>query len=404
MKRKNYVLISDLPEYIEQLKHLMKLKGYSDATIRMANSVWRDILDFSSNNLSQEFNEEFCQKYYDKCSSLESNSDLPFYRATRYTYLLFDYIQFGVIFRINCTPKETFNKEYISLFESFIDDERKRNLSSQTMKIIRSRLFRLQDYLIDTGAKNFNEVTQEQINDYVLSMAHYSSTYTSESLRILKRLSDFSFKNGYCQILFSDSIPMVKNIRQQKLPSIFYEDEIRKIESVIDRSNPIGKRDYAIFILAARLGIRSSDIRKLKLSDINWDTKELSFTQYKTGIPIYLPLPDDVGWAIIDYLKNGRPESEVKNIFIAHRNPFEELSTVSSIIPKYLRKAKIQYPSNKRIGLHALRHGLATRMLDNDISLPVISQTLGHSDIESTEVYLRISISQLAKCGLEVEL
>ncbi len=263
---------------------------------------------------------------------------------------------------------------------------------------------RFQDYLLDTGAKCFKEVTKEQINTYILSIAHYSTTYTSECLRLLKRLSVYAYMNGYCNDSFEAIIPSVSNIRQQKIPSIFTEDEIIAIEKSIDRSNARGKRDYAIFLIAARLGLRRSDIVRLQLSNINWNSKEISLSQHKTGRAITLPLPDDVGWAIIDYLKNGRPETNSKYIFISHRHPFENLVNIDNVIPRLMRNANIKVAPDKRIGLHALRHGLATRMLDNDVPMPIISQTLGHADINSTEVYIRVSLSQLSKCGLEVEL
>ena len=117
-----------------------------------------------------------------------------------------------------------------------------------------------------------------------------------------------------------------------------------------------------------------------------------------------MPLPDDVGWAIIDYLKNGRPQTDSKNIFVSHNYPYMQLSSIFKIVPAQMRKAGIKSPNGRRIGMHAFRHGLATHMLEKNIPLPVISQTLGHADIKSTEVYLRISIAQLSQCALEVDI
>ncbi|MCR5366980.1 site-specific integrase [Eubacterium sp.] len=405
MERKDCVVVSQLPKYIDEVRNLMIQKNYSPNTIRGADAVWRDIIEFSSSKPSQAFDENFCQSFFERYSHYETDSCYPFYQLTRYTYMLSDYIKFGVIFRVFSKREESFDNGYITLFTSFMEEEKqKRNLSDYSVNGMRAKLFRFQDYLIDTGAKSFNEVTQEQVNTYVLSIAHYSTTYTSECLRLLRRLSVYAYENGYCTKSFEATIPFVSNIRQQKLPSIFTDDEIIQIEKTIDRSNPNGKRDYAIFMIAARLGIRRSDIARLQLSNINWKTKEVSFSQQKTGRTVSLPLPDDVGWAIIDYLKNGRPETNSKNIFVSHRYPFENLANIDSVIPRLMRNANIKVAPDKRIGLHALRHGLATRMLENDVPMPIISQTLGHADIKSTEVYIRVSITQLSKCGLEVEL
>lgn len=109
--------------------------------------------------------------------------------------------------------------------------------------------------------------------------------------------------------------PLLKTAASQKLPAVFSEDEVEKILSSFDRENPMGKRNYAIFLLAARMGLRSCDIKALEFSFINWTEKTISFTQKKTKKYLTLPLTDDVGWAVIDYLKNGRPVSDSKYVF-----------------------------------------------------------------------------------------
>ena len=152
------------------------------------------------------------------------------------------------------------------------------------------------------------------------------------------------------------------------------------------------------------MGLRSSDIRDLEFSFINWKEKIISFPQKKTKKLLTLPLPDDVGWAIIDYLKNGRPKSDSKYLFIQHRPPYEQYTDLRYVLIRQMRKAGIETPADKRVGMHCFRHSLATTMLENGVPLPIISQTLGHADISSTEVYLRININQLKLCALEVDL
>lgn len=96
--------------------------------------------------------------------------------------------------------------------------------------------------------------------------------------------------------------------------------------------------------------------------------------------------------------------SHSKYVFIQHNPPYGQYADLRSLLVKQMRKAGIETPANKRIGMHCFRHSLATTMLEKGVPLPVISQTLGHADISSTEVYLRINISQLRLCALEVEL
>lgn len=272
------------------------------------------------------------------------------------------------------------------------------------MKSLWSRLYRLHIFFLDKGADTFSMVTRDMINDFIKYLAPYSTTYVSENLRMLRRLCLYAYQNNYHAEDLSGCIPFVKNIRHQRLPAVFTEDEIEKILSSFDGENPMGKRNYAIFLLAARMGLRSCDIKALEFSFINWTEKTLAFTQKKTKKYLTLPLPDDVGWAIIDYLKNGRPISDSKYVFIQHKPPYGQYTDLRNVLVKQMRKAGKETPANKRIGMHCFRHSLATTMLENGVSLPVISQTLGHADITSTEVYLRINVSQLKLCALEVEL
>lgn len=162
----------------------------------------------------------------------------------------------------------------------------------------------------------------------------------------------------------------MKNSRQQRLPAVFTEDETAKILSSFDRENPMGKRNYAIFLLAARMGLRSCDIKALEFGFINWTEKTVSFTQKKTKKYLTLPLPDDVGWAIIDYLKNGRPVSDSKYVFIQHTPPYGQYKDLRNVLVKQMRKAGIETPANKRIGMHCFRHSLATAMLGKRRAAP----------------------------------
>lgn len=398
------VFTSELQIYISKLKEVMQQKDYSNCQIQTYNKIWNNMISYAMNQPDQEFTEDFRQHFLQDvyAESLENRDSM--YRITRAVNMLSDFVQFHVIFRQYCTSKTAFSEELKAIFVGFLEEEFHRHFTENTMKSLRTRLLRFHDYLYDIGIRDFRSVSGEIINMYILSLARFSTTYVSETLREIRRMLNWAFDNQYIDIQLAKYVPHVKNIRQQKIPSTFTAAEIDQILSSVDRANPIGKRNYAIFLIAAKLGIRSSDIRTLTFSNIDWDKKLISFSQKKTGRSLVLPMPDDVGWAIIDYLKNGRPETDVKNIFVSHQYPYEELSTLGNIVPRQMRSAGIKTPTNRRTGMHAFRHGLATRMLENDVPLPIISQTLGHADIGSTEIYLRISIDQLSKCGLEVDL
>ena len=403
MEVKTTVLTTELYPLISALKNEMQKKGYSPSSMRGLENVWDALLRYASTAPSTSFDEKFRQGFLQEEYGFRMDLEYTMYRASRALELLKNYIEFGIVTGMPKKRRHEFSDGYHPLMTAFADSEARRGLAEGSMKSLWSRLYRLYLFFTDKGAVTFEMVTRDMINDFIKYLAPYSTTYVSENLRMLRRLSLYAFQNGYHAEDLSGCVPSVKNSRQQRLPAVFSEDEVEKILSSFDRENPIDKRNYAIFLLAARMGIRSCDIKALEFSFINWTEKIISFTQKKTQKYLILPLPDDVGWAIIDYLKNGRPISDSKYIFIQHTPPYGQYSDLRNVLVKQMRKAGIETPANKRIGMHCFRHSLATTMLENGVPLPVISQTLGHADISSTEVYLRINISQLRLCALEVE-
>lgn len=404
MEAKTTVFTAELFPLVSALRNEMQKKGYSPSSMRGLENVWDALLRYASTVPDTSFDEKFREGFLQAEYGFRMDLEYTMYRASRALELLKNYIDFGVVTGIPKRERQEFSDGYRPLMTAFADGEARRGLAEGSMKSLWSRLYRLHLFFVDKGADTFSMVTCDIINDFIKYLAPYSTTYVSENLRMLRRLSLYAFQNGYHAEDLSGCIPSVKNSRQQRLPAVFTEDEVEKILSSFDRENPIGKRNYAIFLLAARMGLRSCDIKALEFDFINWTEKTLSFTQQKTKKFLTLPLPDDVGWAIIDYLKHGRPVSDSRYVFIQHKPPYGQYADLRNVLVKQMRRAGIEAPANKRIGMHCFRHSLATAMLENGVPLPVISQTLGHADISSTEVYLRVNISQLKLCALEVEL
>lgn len=404
MEVKTTVSTAELLPPISALKIEMQKKGYNPLTMRGLENVWDALLRYASTVPATSFDEKFREEFLRAEYGFRMDLEYTMYRVSRALELLKNYIEFGVVTGFSKKGLHEFINGYRPLMTAFADGEARRGLAEGSMKSLWSRLYRLHLFFIDKGADTFDTVTRDMINDFIKYLAPYSTTYVSENLRMLRRLCLYAFQNNYHSEDLSGCVPFVKNSRQQRLPAVFTEDETAKILSSFDRENPMGKRNYAIFLLAARMGLRSCDIKALEFGFINWTEKTVSFTQKKTKKYLTLPLPDDVGWAIIDYLKNGRPVSDSKYVFIQHTPPYGQYKDLRNVLVKQMRKAGIETPANKRIGMHCFRHSLATAMLENGVPLPVISQTLGHADIASTEVYLRINISQLRLCALEVEL
>jgi integrase len=234
--------------------------------------------------------------------------------------------------------------------------------------------------------------------EYKEGMAYNASCSLRVFLRYLKTVglvnSDYSYK-----------IPSFAYSRKSKLPSVLTDEELEKMLSSINRSSPLGKRDYAIILMASRLGLRSGDIRKLEFGHIHWENNTIEVITEKTGKTIVLPLLEDVGLAIIDYIKYARPVTENSIIFQTCNAPVKPISAsgMSSIVKRAANTASINTAPTRPVGPHTLRSTLASTMLANDVPLPVISGILGHSNTRTTqEYYLRIDKKQLQKCALDV--
>jgi integrase len=197
----------------------------------------------------------------------------------------------------------------------------------------------------------------------------------------------------------------VRQYRLAGIPDVLSDDELTRVLQTADRSTPIGRRDYAVLLLAARYGMRSSDIRQLSLDHINWRCRQIAMRQSKTGRSLFLPLLDDVSDALIDYLRNGRPETESRHIFVRHLAPHEPFSpnnNMPGIFRGALRRAGLENRCGLK-GLYLLRHTLATRMLSAGNSIKTIGDVLGHVNLDSTLVYTKVDLSALKTVALSVE-
>jgi site-specific recombinase XerD len=271
--------------------------------------------------------------------------------------------------------------------------------SSVTIKDYQLYLNGFLVYLNLSGIYTIQGITERHILAFVSTTENNKINVVS-SLRVLFR---YWFDNHLIETDFDLVLKNYKWVKHEKIPSFFTADEVRSIETSIDRSSGVGKRNYAMLLLASRLGLRASDIAYLQFSNLDWEKNEIRLVQYKTGNPLSLPLLSDVGNAIIDYLKHGRFRSESQHVFISSRAPYipANKSIVCAAIDEVIKKSKVNI-DGRRHGPHSLRHSLACSLLKNEVPMPVISETLGHLRTDTTMIYLRIDLTSLMKCALAV--
>jgi len=173
----------------------------------------------------------------------------------------------------------------------------------------------------------------------------------------------------------------------------------------VDRSSAKGKRDYAILLLACRLGMRVGDIRTLKLDQLHWDDSTIELTQSKTGGPLRLPLTNEMGEALIDYLKSGRPQTAHREVFLKVNPPFAPFTgnNLHHIVTYWRLLAGIRFRTPQKRGIHSLRHTLATRLLQKGTPFTTIAEILGHTSLESTRIYAKADVEALRSVALDPE-
>lgn len=197
------------------------------------------------------------------------------------------------------------------------------------------------------------------------------------------------------------SLALPRKVPRKKKPHAPYTNA--EIDTLLDTANNnknVGKRDFAIMTIALVTGLRGCDILSLEFGDIDWRLNEISIVQNKTGHPMKIPLTADVGNAIIDYIKNERPESESQTIFVRSVRPFVPLSKASSIMSKYTRTIPGTCLFTQRRGIHSLRRTFGLRLLKAEIPHDIVSEMLGHKKPESSKPYFAIDAEGLKLCAL----
>lgn len=271
--------------------------------------------------------------------------------------------------------------------------------SMVTIKDYRLYLSEFLMHLNERNVKHVSAITEKDILSFVFSHPTNKVNIVS-ALRVLFR---FWREEHIVDDRFEELFDTYKTHKPERIPSYFAANEVMRIEQSVSRNSANGKRNYAMLLLASRLGLRASDIANLQFSDIDWDKNMITLTMQKTKKVIELPLLADVGNAIIDYLRHGRPKSDSQNVFLSGNAPYVAATKnmVCAAINGIILRSGVD-TSWKHHGPHSLRHSLASAMLNGGSLMPVISESLGHRSTQTTLAYLKIDLRSLQKCALPV--
>jgi site-specific recombinase XerD len=258
-------------------------------------------------------------------------------------------------------------------------------------------------YLAERDIFDVNAITSNTIVNFTITLSRLSAHTAKTVMRLFSQLLNYAHENGFSTENKSHYCMKVRFYAGEKIPPVFTISEIGQLLESIDRSTTSGKRDYAMIMLGTRTGLRPCDIIGLKMKHLRFDTDTIEISQQKTGKMLSLPLTEEVGAALIDYLRNGRPESDYDNIFLRHRAPYKPFdSRGNKMIARHMKHAGIDGYKERQPGFRAFRHSLASSMLENNVSIYNIQGILGHESPDTTMKYIKIDTKGLKNCALEV--
>ena len=390
-------LINDVRKEVENI-------GYSDGSLKYYNSIWDELISFCSNNNITEYSIDVGNKFLKiKYNFPEMFDKKSCKKAFRVIMILNSYMQYRKIKTKYFLTKTQLTDSFQQVLDEFLKYCETMGNSVKTLDYKRPIIKRFLKTLEEFKINDFNTISLKEIQRFLENINTNSGQTIKIHLYSIRSFLDFLYQTNKTNRNLSYIVPKVKVSKYPLIPSVWKKEDVEKLIKAVDTNNPIGKRDYAMLLIVAKLGIRVMDLKHLSLDNINWQKKTIDIIQSKTKNPLSLPLLDDIGWAIIDYLQNGRPYSDSRVIFIRHTKPigpFADTDAMQGIIKKYVKLANIEFKDNDihKKGMHSLRHSLATNLLKNNIPIDNISSILGHSNNSSVSYYLKIDTDRLLEC------
>lgn len=384
--------------YWKQLKQdfidFLKTKGYETTTFATYRSTMDLLIRYANAHEYEIYTPEIGNAF------LKSEE--------RLSYLLFDSMRHRrtVIRRLNeYVDGEKYSYKYLRVFyvcpkefliecNAFLQSLQKEGLKDVTIRLYRVFCVKLFQDFVNNGTNSWDSV-----NAKVVAGAFTRSTNKGQFRSYAKRLFRFLVDAGIVKYDYSGILPKVQWLT--KIPSVYTSDEVDAILRSIDRSTVIGKRDYAVLLLAVRLGLRAMDIRLLRFDNVDFDRKIIEFTQYKTGVAQRLTLLPEIEAALSDYINNGREQSDEPHIFLSYRRKPLKYTSPVRIAEKYFKKSGVDW-GDRHHGIHSLRMTLASGLVEENIPFEVVRKVLGHEDPNALKHYVKLATESLRSCALEV--
>lgn len=397
-----------LPVLVSGLEAEMVRLGYKDSTLVWYHGAWRRLHRYFTARGVEEFSLDVAMEWVDEaCGGFFAKEQAGTLRQTdvylfRVAQMLGDFEAHGAVLRRysrTVSKLSAADAAVVARFQAWL------RAADRSVSTVRSYGTLAAEFAGFAGTRGgLAGCGAGTVGAFVATLAGYQAKTVEQKLCALRSFLRFAAGTGLAGAATAESVPAVPSRRQARVPSVWDRGDVARILDAVDRGNPCGKRDYAIILLVTRLGLRGIDVKRLEFADFDWPGNRLSVAQSKTGNRIWLPLLKDVGWAVIDYVRNGRPASGCPQVFLRHTapaGPFSDQDHLHQILVKYARAAHVPVSDKRRHGMHSLRHTLATRLMEDGTPVEQIADILGHQSTASTGVYLKSSLGLLSRCALD---
>jgi integrase len=392
---------------VSSLDAELRRLGYKDSTMAWYRGCWRRMQKYFAARGIEEFSLDTAMAWVDEACGFFAKEQAGTLKRTdvylfRVAQTLEDYAVHGAVLRRYNRSVSKLDGDGADAITRFQAHLRSAGRSASTVRTYGTLAG---EFVAFTGTRGGLACCDAAtIGAFVATLAGYQVKTVEQKLCAVRSFLRFASAAGLADGACLEAVPAARSSRQARIPSVWDPGEVARIVEAIDRDNPCGKRDYAIILLITRLGLRGVDVRRLEFADFDWPGNRLFVTQAKTGHRVQLPLLREVGWAVIDYIRHGRPDSDCPQVFVRHTaptGPFSDQDHLHQILVKHARVAHVPVSEKRRHGMHSLRHTLATRLMENGTPVEQIADILGHQSVQSTGVYLKSSLSLLSTCALD---
>jgi site-specific recombinase XerD len=295
-------------------------------------------------------------------------------------------------------PDNPFERQAPGLLRYFTEEK---GLRPRSILQYRFHLRQFASYLERAGVRDLARVSPTILSGFVAEYAPPRIAWETMrnacgTLRIFLR---YLYREGVIAKDLSSLVEFPQSYRHAGIPRSISWEQVEQVLSGVDRRSSSGKRDYAMLLLLATYGLRAAEVAALTLDDIDWRNERLKIRERKAGNTTTYPLSAVVGAAIIDYIKNGRPSTTYRQVFLRACAPIIPIGHAAVVCRAghFIHKANIHVP---RAGSHVLRHSCVQRLLNANFSLKHIGDYVGHRSASSTQIYGKIDIERLREVAL----